>query len=46
VGGEVGTIEVGKVADMIVVDGDPLADLQALNSVRIVIQSGEVVISR
>ncbi|HEV8574929.1 MAG TPA: amidohydrolase family protein, partial [Dehalococcoidia bacterium] len=46
VGREVGTIEVGKVADIVIVDGDPLADLQALNNVRVVIQDGVVVVSR
>jgi imidazolonepropionase-like amidohydrolase len=45
VGGEVGTIGVGKVADIIVVDGNPLGDLQALNNVGVVIQGGEVVVS-
>jgi imidazolonepropionase-like amidohydrolase len=36
----IGTIEVGKVADLILVDGDPLADLGALRKVRQVIQAG------
>ena len=44
--GEVGTLEVGKSADIIVVEGDPIADLQALNNVRVVIQGGAVVVSR
>ena len=43
VGREVGTLEAGKIADIIVVEGDPLADLQALNNVRVVIQGGVVV---
>jgi imidazolonepropionase-like amidohydrolase len=43
---EVGTLEVGKIADIIVVEGDPLADLQALNGVRVVIQGGAVVVNR
>jgi imidazolonepropionase-like amidohydrolase len=34
---EVGTLENGKLADLIVVDGNPLADLSAL------VQGGEVV---
>jgi imidazolonepropionase-like amidohydrolase len=46
VSGEVGTLEVGKVADIIVVEGDPLADLKALNNVRAVIQGGAVVVNR
>ena len=40
---ETGTLEPGKIADLIVVDGDPLADISALANVRIVIQSGRVV---
>ncbi|HEV7713289.1 MAG TPA: amidohydrolase family protein [Asanoa sp.] len=36
----IGTIEVGKAADLILVDGDPLADLGALRKVRQVIQAG------
>jgi imidazolonepropionase-like amidohydrolase len=46
VSGEVGTLEVGKIADIIVVEGDPLSDLQALNNVRVIIQGGAVVVSR
>lgn len=45
-GDDVGTIEVGKIADIIVVDGDPLADLQALNNARLVVHSGAVVLER
>ncbi|WP_238006437.1 amidohydrolase family protein [Dactylosporangium sp. AC04546] len=36
----IGTIEAGKVADLILVDGDPLADISALRRVRQVIQGG------
>jgi imidazolonepropionase-like amidohydrolase len=43
VAGGVGTIEAGKIADIIVVNGDPLADLSALNNVSVVVQAGEVV---
>lgn len=35
-----GTIEVGKCADLIVVDGDPLADLRALERIRLVARDG------
>lgn len=35
-----GTIEVGKVADLVLVDGDPLTDITALRRVRRVIQGG------
>jgi len=37
---DLGTIEVGKVADMIVVDGDPLDDLEALARVSVVVHDG------
>jgi imidazolonepropionase-like amidohydrolase len=41
---EAGTIEAGKLADLIVVEGNPLFDLQALTSVRLVVQGGRVVV--
>lgn len=37
---ELGTIEPGKLADIIVVDGNPLADLDALSRVDVVIRDG------
>ena len=37
---ETGTIEPGKLADIILIDGDPLADLAALHHVRRVIANG------
>lgn len=40
---ELGTLEVGKIADVLIVDGDPLQDLHALTSVRMVIHNGEVI---
>jgi imidazolonepropionase-like amidohydrolase len=46
VGQQVGTLEAGKIADIIVVDGDPLSELQALNHVSVVVQGGAVVVSR
>jgi imidazolonepropionase-like amidohydrolase len=46
VGQQVGTLETGKTADIIVVDGDPLLDLNALNNVGVVIQGGAVVVGR
>ena len=39
----VGTLEPGKEADLIVVDSDPLADIRALRSMRMVMQRGGVV---
>jgi imidazolonepropionase-like amidohydrolase len=38
---EVGTIEVGKFADLVVLDGDPLADPYHLESVSLVVQAGQ-----
>lgn len=38
-----GTIEPGKIADLIVVAGDPLADLEALLRVELVMKEGRVV---
>jgi imidazolonepropionase-like amidohydrolase len=40
-----GTLERGKLADLIVVDGSPLDDLSALDSVLYVVKDGEVVVS-
>jgi imidazolonepropionase-like amidohydrolase len=39
---ELGTLEVGKLADVIVVDGDPLEDIQSMARVFLVIKQGEV----
>jgi imidazolonepropionase-like amidohydrolase len=41
--GEVGTIEPGKSADLVVLDSDPLADVSALRDVRMVIKGGRMV---
>ena len=43
-GGELGTLESGMLADVIVVDGDPLEDLQAMSQVVLVIQNGEIAV--
>ena len=40
---ELGTLEAGKLADVLVVDGNPLLDVQALASVRLVIHNGAVI---
>lgn len=40
---ELGTLEAGKIADIVVVEGDPLDDIHALTNVRIIIHNGEVI---
>jgi imidazolonepropionase-like amidohydrolase len=42
---DLGTIEVGKVADMIAVDGNPLDDITALEHVKVVIKDGKLISS-
>ena len=41
-GSQVGTVEPGKIADLIVVDGDPLADIASLGNVLCTIQGGRI----
>ncbi|MGB9867603.1 MAG: amidohydrolase family protein [Bacillota bacterium] len=44
-GDKLGTLEAGKLADLIVVNGDPLADISCLknpNNVRVVVKGGKV----
>ena len=43
--GELGTVAPGRLADLVVVDGDPLADLAALERVRVVVRDGEVIVA-
>jgi imidazolonepropionase-like amidohydrolase len=40
----IGTIEVGKLADLIAVDGDPCTDITALQRVQFVMQGGDVIV--
>jgi imidazolonepropionase-like amidohydrolase len=40
---DLGTLEVGKIADVLVVNGDPLADIHALTNVRLVIHNGVII---
>jgi imidazolonepropionase-like amidohydrolase len=40
--GESGTLEVGKRADLIIVDGNPLDDIRNIRKVRTVIANGRV----
>jgi imidazolonepropionase-like amidohydrolase len=43
---QVGTIEPGKAADIVAVNGDPLTDIKAINNVVLVMKAGEVVRSK
>lgn len=42
---EVGTLEVGKSADIIAVDGDPLADVKVLKAMKFVMARGSVILN-
>jgi imidazolonepropionase-like amidohydrolase len=42
-GEDLGTLEVGKIADLIVVDGNPLTDIEVMSKVVVVIKNGEVI---
>ena len=39
---DLGTIEVGKLADVIAVEGDPLLDISALAHVNVVVKDGVI----
>jgi imidazolonepropionase-like amidohydrolase len=39
---DVGTVEVGKRADLVIVAGDPLADIHAIRDISLVVAHGEV----
>ena len=41
--GDLGTVEVGRIADLIAVRGDPLQDIHAMGDVRLVVRSGVVI---
>ena len=41
----VGTLELGKLADIVIVDGDPLTDIGAMGRVQTVVKNGELVVS-
>jgi imidazolonepropionase-like amidohydrolase len=43
---EIGTLEAGKVADIVMLDGDPLTDLYDLLNVTLVLKSGKVVVNK
>jgi len=41
-----GTLEKGKIADLIIVDGDPLVDIDALKRVEVVVKDGKVAVDK
>ncbi|MEE8252170.1 MAG: amidohydrolase family protein [Gemmatimonadales bacterium] len=43
-GDELGTVVSGKIADIILIDGDPLADISVLTNAEVVIQGGRIVV--
>jgi imidazolonepropionase-like amidohydrolase len=46
---DIGTVQVGKLADLVVVDGDPLQDiavLQDLQRIKLVFKEGQVCVDR
>lgn len=43
VGADLGTVEVGKIADLIVVGGDPLVDINNVRRLQLVFKEGKVV---
>jgi imidazolonepropionase-like amidohydrolase len=45
-GDELGTLEPGKLADIVLIDGDPLADIFDLTRVKVVLKEGRIVIDR
>jgi imidazolonepropionase-like amidohydrolase len=42
----VGTVEPGKLADLVVLDADPLTDISALREVHMVIKGGQRYLNR
>jgi imidazolonepropionase-like amidohydrolase len=44
--GELGTIESGKLADVIAVSGDPLKDIRNTREIKLVIRNGEILVNK
>jgi len=45
-GSKVGTLELGRLADVIAVDGDPLTDISTLERVRFFMRGGKTVLKQ
>ena len=43
---ELGTVETGKLADFLIINGDPLADITALYNIEVVIKGGKIVVDQ
>jgi imidazolonepropionase-like amidohydrolase len=43
---ELGTIESGKLADVIAVSGDPLKDIRNTREIKLVIREGEILVNK
>ena len=41
---EIGSLEPGKLADIVIIDGDPIANISDLANVNVVIQGGQIVV--
>lgn len=43
---EIGTIEASKIADLVLVEGNPLSDIRTLANVKLVMQAGRIVVDK
>jgi len=43
---EIGTLEPGKLADIVILDGDPMMDISNLANVKLVVKAGRIVVDR
>jgi imidazolonepropionase-like amidohydrolase len=43
---QIGTLEPGKVADIVILNGDPLANISNLLNVSVVVKGGQVVVDK
>ena len=41
---QLGPVEAGKLADLVVIDGDPLADISVIHNIELVIKNGSIVV--